>query len=248
MTLDDIYDALATGELSQVILGNDGTGVLEIPEDRRRQIRRSLQLGLTDLHTRFLIREKRVRVTMIPGKNVYLLDSKYAVSNTKSTATKYLVDTEDPFDNSLLQVERIYDALGNKISLNELSNELAIRTLSDNTLLVPEGFDTATVLSSAGLDTTSLMVYYRADHTPLDKYVADAAPTIVPIALPSKYMQALLYFIAHRALNPIGFNDRTHEGNNFAQKYEMECQRLVGIGAGIETVTSNDLVMDAGWV
>lgn len=237
MTLDDIYDALATGELSQVILGSDTSGNLEIPEERRRQIRRSLQLGLTDLHTRFLIREKHVKLELIPEKTVYRLDSKYAVSNLKSNAVKYLIDTDDVFDDSLLQVERLYDDEGSPIGLNELSNDLSVRTLEDNVLLIP-----------GGLKTENLLVHYRANHPPLEKFLSDAAPSLIPIELPAKYLQALLYFIAHRALNPVGFNDRMHEGNNYAQKYEMECQRLVGTGAGIETVTQESVVLDAGWV
>lgn len=245
MTLDEIYDALATGELSQVILGNDGEGNLAIPDDKRRQIRRSLQLGLTDLHTRFLIREKRVQLDRIPEKTVYKLESRYALSNTKSTAVKYLIDTEDPFDDSLIQVERIQDSKGEILGLNELSNELAVRTMSDTMLLVPgELWERLLELGA----TESLFIHYRADHPPLDKFVSDAAPEIIPIELPTKYMQALLYFIAHRALNPIGFNDRTHDGNNFAQKYEMEVQRLIGTGAGIETVTNETVVIDRGWV
>jgi hypothetical protein len=39
-----------------------------------------------------------------------------------------------------------------------------------------------------------------------------------------------------------------HEGNNFAMKYEMECQRLVAMGAGIETVSQNGREVDVGWV
>lgn len=215
MTLEDLYEALSTGELSQVILGNDGDGVLEIPEDRRKQIRLSAQLGLSDLHTRFLIKEKALTIELEPGREVYSLEA-----------------------SDLLKVERIYDDQGRDVALNEVDNDWSVRTPTDAVLAVPDK-----------LETTTLKVFYRANHPMLDKYVADAAPIITPIELPLKYLQALLYFIAARALNPIGFGEeRTHEGNNFAQKYEYECQRLQGLGAGIETVSGNERRIDQGWV
>lgn len=215
MTLEDLYEALSTGELSQVILGNDGDGVMEIPEDKRRQIRLSAQLGLSDLHTRFLIKEKSLTVELEPDRSVYTLEA-----------------------DDLLKVERIYDDQGRDVALNEVDNDLSVRTPTDTTIAVPEA-----------LCTKTLTVYYRANHPPLNKYVADAAPIITPIDLPLKYLQALLYFIAARALNPIGFGaERTHEGNNFAQKYELECLRLTELGAGIETVSQNRRPLDSGWV
>jgi hypothetical protein len=239
MTLEDIYEAIATGELSQVILGNDGDGTLEIPDNRRKQIRHSVQLGLTDLHTRFLIREKSFILERITDKSVYLLGKQFAQSNTASQeGTKYINDTNDPFVDDLLKIDRIFDADGDEIPLNEIDNDCSVRTLADNLISVPDE-----------LETETLKIHFRANHPLLNKYLADAAPSTIPIALPTKYLQALLYFVASRGLNPIGFaGERMHEGNNFAMKYEMECQRLLAIGAGIETVSQNGRSIDSGWV
>jgi hypothetical protein len=238
MTLDDIYEAIATGELSQVILGNDGDGTMAIPADRRKQIRHSVQLGLTDLHTRFLIREKSFIVNRVTDKTVYLLDKRFAVSNTGSTeTTKYIDDSADPFVDDLLKIDRIMDSEGKEVLLNEIDDELSVRTLADNLISVP-----------AELETETLQIFFRANHPQINKYLADSAPMTVTLALPDKYLQALLYYIASRGLNPTGFSgERMHEGNNFAMKYEMECQRLQALGAGIESHSSNIRPIDPGW-
>lgn len=237
MKLEDIYDALSTGELSQVVIGHSDNGVMEIPEEIRRQIRHSLQLGLSDLHTRFLIREKTFKLERVPDKHTYVLNSRFAVSNTNSDVMpKYVLDVNDPFQDDLIKIERIRDSKGKPVALNEIDNDDSVRTLSDTILAVPE------TLKCPWLEIT-----YRANHPTLNKYVSDAAPVIVDIDLPIKYLQALLYFIASRALNPIGFKEYTHEGNNYLQKYEMECQRLMSIGAGIDSGESHGRRIDAGW-
>lgn len=237
MNLEDIYEALSTGELSQVVIGHSDDGVMAIPEDKRRQIRHSLQLGLSDLHTRFLIREKSFRLERLPGKNTYVLHSRFAVSNNKSQMPKYILDSEDPFLDDLIKIERVKDHEGKPVPLNEVDDVNAIRTLSDSIIAVPDS-----------LKAPWLEIIYRANHPTLNKYLADAAPITVEIDLPIKYLQALLYFIASRALNPIGFKETTHEGNNYLQKYEMECQRLMSIGAGIDSGEGFERRVDPGWL
>lgn len=51
-------------------------------------------------------------------------------------------------------------------------------------------------------------------------------PSEVDVELPDMYLEALIYFVASRVMNPIGMNEEFHAGNNYAAKYEEECQRL----------------------
>jgi hypothetical protein len=42
--------------------------------------------------------------------------------------------------------------------------------------------------------------------------------------------------------------DAMHKGNNYFQKYELECQRLQGQGMEVRTAVSNDRIAAGGWV
>jgi len=111
MTLNDIFTQLAHGELSQVILGNDGSSLLSAAEGRRKQVASHIQLGLTVLYTRFRLREGSLLVRVTPDVRAYILSADYATSNTESevpTENRYIQDfVAVPFQNDLLKVERV---------------------------------------------------------------------------------------------------------------------------------------------
>lgn len=59
MKLSEIFEALASGELSNLNLAEGG---MKIKPDKLEVVLRSINLGLVDLHTRFLIKTNRVIV------------------------------------------------------------------------------------------------------------------------------------------------------------------------------------------
>jgi len=236
MNLQDIFDQLSYGELSQLFVGTGENG--EIPVDRRRKIGASISLGLTDLYKRFLLKEKRVRVAYDASRSTYVLHSDYAESNTGGLApVKYIMDSDEPFTDDVLQIERIYSADGTELRLNALDDPDAIRLTSTNMFLAP-----------ATLETEYLEVVYRANHPALDPVDVETYPTNVDIELPITHLEPLLLYVASRVHTPVGMNNEFHDGNNYAAKYEVACSRLEQLNMRVDTVGHNTRFESNGWV
>lgn len=235
MKLQDIYDQLAYGELRLLNLGsgNIDSESDALPVESFLKILPTIQLGLTELYKRFLLREGRMSVPLVDGKVTYVL-------NTKGSAPT-------DFEDNLFKVERINGILHERkyeIPLNRINNRAAIRTSSHNTLLVPDDPEYAPWLD----ETTNLDIIYRADHPKISTPVANAAPLAVDIDLPMTHLQALLYFIASRLYNPMGMTQEFHEGNNYAAKYEAELVKLDAMNYEIDDDADDYRLIKQGWV
>ena len=242
MTLQQIFDLLSQGELSQISLG----GTNGIDESNWERVLNAINLGLTELHKRFPLRREQVVLQMQEGQLRYALDVKFAVSNTESTEPiKYLVDTlDDPFIGRVLKIEKIFDAKGCELALNRLGDSFdqahsTVRTPNFNTLILP-----------TLLPVQSLTVEYLGNHPLLVKEVGYFDLKAVEVELPDTYLTALLYFVASRLFNPIGLSGNTafHEGNNYEGKFEAECQRLEDDGYENGEKEENSRLRRNGWV
>ena len=83
MTLQDIFDKLTFGELSQIGVSGNGTGISQ--EDYPKLISH-VNLGLTDLYTKFPLREREVVIQQYDEISFYELDITHAQSNTMPTS------------------------------------------------------------------------------------------------------------------------------------------------------------------
>lgn len=236
MTLQDIYDQLAYGELRQLQLGYGDIDNTEggLPVESFLKILPTVKLGLTELHKRFWLREGRLNVTLDDSKVTYVLTKKK--------------DAGTDFQNDLLKVERVLGKWREdeyEIPLNQVNNPAAIRTTSYNTLLVPTDQELAPWLEW----TEELTIVYRADHPAISDPVANAAPLATEIVLPSTHLEPLLWYIASRLHNPQGLSQEFHEGNNYAAKFEASVALLKMENFELDDDACNeDRFQDAGWV
>ena len=236
MNLDDIFNQLSYGELAQVMVGNDDAGL--VPASDYPRIAASVSLGLTELHKRFLIKETKIRIELVEGISTYVLDSKFAESNVTGTEpNKYIKDSAEPFLDNVLKIERVYDSSGNEVTLNILEDEDSIMTSGMNVLVLP-----------AEVEYEYIDVVYRANHPALNKANVLNHPLRVEIDLPISYLEALLFYVASRVMNPIGMISEFHEGNNYAAKFEAACIRLEQLNIKVENHRANDRLADNGWV
>ena len=242
MTLQQIFDLLSHGELSQIDLG--GTNGIE--ESNWERVLSAVNLGLTELHKRFPLRREQVVLQMQEGQLRYTLDVKFAVSNLGNpTTTKYLIDsTADPFLGRVLKIEKVFDASGCELNLNRLGDTFdqahsTVRTPNYNTLILP-----------TLLPVQALTIEYRGNHPLLIKTQGYFNPGEVTVELPDTHLTALLYFVASRLFNPTGLSGNTafHEGNNYDQKFEAECQRLEFEGYENSEQEENSRLRRNGWV
>lgn len=68
MNLQNLYDQLTTGELAQVSMSNNSKG---FTVENQKRILPQINLGLTALHTRFLLRERRVTFNKREGVHIH---------------------------------------------------------------------------------------------------------------------------------------------------------------------------------
>lgn len=219
MKLKDIFNDLTAGEFSQLSIG--GTKLGEIQEDHYLTVTSHITLGLTALYRRFNLRRGVITLELQPDQEIYPLESKYAVSNTKSReGTKYILDSDYAFKDDIIKIDGVKQA-GRDVPLNDALASNSIHTLRGNVIRVP-----AELISNIYRE-PELTITYRANHPPL---IVNGviSPETTEIELDPAYIQALLYFVASRAHNPMGTGaSEFNAGNNWATKYERECQQLV---------------------
>ena len=250
MTLEDIYTQLSYGELRMLFLSGkdiDNANRGGMPLESFMQLLPSIQLGLTELHKRFALREGYFDLLLMPTVRTYSLTADYAISASSANPVRYIDDSEMPFTGNLHKVLRCYGTEDDReieIPLNEISNPRAIRTPTFNSLTLPTDRELAPWL----VETSLLHVVYRANHPEINKYIANDAPLITEIYLPQSHLEPLLYYVASRVFNPIGMvPDSVHEGNNYMQKFEQSCARLKMDNYEIDQDSVNDKLMYRGF-
>lgn len=247
MKLKYILQQLTVGEFSQVNFGS-GPGVID--EKSYTTLMAHLNLALSALYKRFKIKEGMVNVKLNKDVSEYTLHSKHSfLTPTLPGIPKYLLDTPgNPFINNANKIERIVSMQGADFPFNIPGNKFSFDLLSLNTFRMPPAiFGEQSALNEVYKGDV-VTVYYRVGHTPLMDRTVFVEPEVTEIDIPDIYVEALLYFIASRVHNPIGLTNEFHEGNNYAAKYEAECQRLEA--AGLQMNDSLDLgrFVRNGWV
>jgi len=251
MTLQDIYEQLSYGELRQLFLSGNDIDDLDVSmsQDQFQRLLPSIQLGLTELHKRFFLREGNIFVDLQPGKSTYTLTKAFAQSNGRSKEpVKYIDDTTEPFTNNLFKVERVFGTYLEEryeIPLNERDNPNSLFTTSYNTLVVPNDPEKALWLK----ETSRLDIRFRADHPEIQKNRANAAPMSTEIYLPPTHLEALLFYIASRIHNPIGMTPGAmHEGNNYFQRFMVSVEELKNQNYEIDDHALESKLYDRGFV
>ena len=249
MNLQDIFNALSSGELSQLSIGGKAAGVID--SQNRGKLLPHINLGLTALFKRFRLKEGEFLIQLKPDKLRYVLTSDYAFSQAgPGSNDAYIEDMGNPFNDDLLKIEEVATDLGYVLPLNDAMQAYSVSTPQLNTLLVPKpivnmGNDLPDVLKTA-----KLKVKYRANHTRLtyDPRYDYSYMDGDQLELPDAYMEALLYFVASRINNPIGMTNEFHAGNSYMMKYEQECQRLEADNLQVDMTQTNSRLVRNGWV
>lgn len=248
MKLAEIFSQLASAEFSQ--LGFLDQETRSIPEDYWNTMIDHTNLGLVALYKRFLVKESRFTIRLVEDRTDYYLKSRFAVSNESSTEPIKFIEDDPmaPFKDDIGKVERVYTDSGTEMLLNDLNNVMSLHTPTLHTLRVPIDIVNRVSILPERYKTSTLQVNYRALPKKIVRGLGYFSPDRVEVELPEQYLQALLLFIASRAHNPIGMMNEFHSGNSYAQKYEMECQRLEGENIRVDQVGNSDRLYVNGWV
>lgn len=248
MKLSDIYTQLTHGELSQLHIGGGEQG--EISAVNADKVLSHVNMALSALHKRFLLREERIDVELFPNRFTYPLNSQYAVTNRRSREVdRPLLDTPDnPFLDNIIKVERVITDRGYELGLNDENDPFAIQTPSMTTLRVPVGIVSPTSSTPNELHTKTLTVMYRANHPLLTEDNGADFPEDCEVVLPYSHLEALLLYIASRVHNPVGMSENYHAGDSYALKYEHACQLLEQSNIRVDQMGQVDKIQRGGWV
>lgn len=225
MLLKELLDALRFGELSQISLGGEAQGTINKVNFQR--VASTINLGLTNLYTRFNLKEAETTVVLESGKYSYVLANQ-----------------------DLLKVSRAINDQGLELSLNNISDPLSVVTTNMRTIKVPQLIVDMDKTIPKGYLSNTLQIIYRANHVPIDTdpdTVSDEED--LEIELPYQFLEPLTYFIASRAYTPLDTTGQFHSGNNYATKFEQACQRLEMNNSSIDRGGQSDTkFVSNGWV
>lgn len=112
--LSEIFDALASGELSNLNMAEGGES---IKQEKLPIVLRSINLGLLDLYTRFMLRKKTKEIDTVVDQYSYIVDDEELIEilsikdENGNSVKSYLTDTRTikllnkPIERSKLIVE-----------------------------------------------------------------------------------------------------------------------------------------------
>lgn len=123
-----------------------------------------INLGLTHLHSKFLLLQKQCLIQLVVPHTEYILDYKYASTNVSSTVPhKYIQDSvSNPYYPHLIKILYCVDKCGQDLSLNDGNDLNSVHILNYNTIQVSYSGGT-----SSFLETEYVNVVYQANHVPL---------------------------------------------------------------------------------
>jgi len=231
MKLRDVLNTMASGELSNLSLFNE-QGVLK-PEHYSK-LTTSINLGLTDLHTRFLLKLGSITLNLQAGQTVYPLKPMYQVGNRAPAGTVQFIEAgETKLKDNLLKVQQVFDDCGHELGLNDHDARRGVSTTTFNVLTVPECLQ-----KDYGVGKVS--VSYRMNALPIRECFGELDIDAIEVDLDYSHLWALCLFVASRVHNPSGFGTGgVHEGNNYYGKYIAECDRLDAANMRLDYVADN---------
>jgi len=229
MTLQDLITTLTNGELVQIRI--------DIDAGDQPQLIRYISMGLTELYTRFPLKDREVFVQQYDDITLYKLSSEYAITNTESTATpKYVIDNASPFTDDIIRVDAAYNEAGVELPINDYSDAESIMMSAYNEVQVPRP-----------VGTNSMSFVYRANHPALDPNVVD--PSTVTIELPVSHLTALIFYVGFRYHSFDMTQDAQAVSMAYYQKYIAETQMLEKLNVLNDSDTDTNIkLIQGGWV
>ena len=214
MKLSEFFELLEYGELANLSLSGGIDDEKGIREEDYPTLVSHINLGLSDLHTKFNLKEREVVLQEYSSITHYELDSKYAVTNTSSTEpVKYILDSETSvFNDDVLRINSAFNEIGEELPINDEYQPNSIFLNGYRTIQIPYPVDTNTIF-----------IMYRANHAKLDVQTPDLN---AEIELPAYCIEALLSYVASRVHSQRTSQEAQGAAVNLMAKYTLICDQI----------------------
>lgn len=236
MLLKEVFDQLECAELNNISVVDQSTK--EIDPAQYKRVVTAINAGLTEIHSRVLLKQGFMTVKLIEGQELYTLDKKFNVSLVKPDPSQFII-SNPPFANDLLKVHEIRANLdvpgwSREITLgiNNGDERYNIEMPAYNQIYVPAKF-------SGDHRVSELKISYRKNHKMLPTCDNDIDPECVGLTLERSYLWALCLFVAARMHMPVGLQDATYSGNSFMAQFSQELAQMSNAGLDLSNISHN---------
>ena len=233
MKLTELFTSLALGELansSYVELNQ-----LELNKNQLHRVINAINQGLTLIHTHLPLRHNQIVIQIHDNIGTYYLDSRYAQSNTNSTAAiKFIMDTAlNPFKDDILNILGVFNLEGQQYPLNDQYAIGSLFTPDYNSLMIPLAMWKNHKVPYNIVD--KLVIVYQADHPkiPLNEPLSSQ----MEIHLSPIYQSMLQAYVAHLLYMHIGSEQSINQSNQYFAKFNSLIQTAKEQGIGVITQT-----------
>lgn len=228
ITIKNIFDLLAEGEFAHMNLKQRHTGGLS--EEEYPSIIGHINLGLLEFYKRFNFLQDEITLHVNSLTKIYYLrPDRFGLPANMGKQIYLEEDTDNPFDNNILEITNVYNSIGDDLPLNDRRAALAIETISYDTLRITSADNYLASLVLAG---GVLNVRYKASY-PTITIDEDFDPVTHELHIPDVILEPLLFYIASRVYKSMGSNDSgegADKSMTYIQKYELACQKIDTFG------------------
>lgn len=243
LKLSDIFDQLAYGELSATGILSDGA----ITGEEINKVIAHINLGLTELHKRFVLKRKTLTLQTRPGQTRYVLLSRYAQST--GAVNPIILDSAEPFQDDIIEVLRLTNSNGVELPFDGRNPSTDLMDWREVPLVVQPAYNIIRFVEDPVAATYE--VSYQANHPRIAK-VSDFLnfdASTVDVELPMTHLEALLCYIASRVITPIANNlGNPGEAMNYSARFEQLCKELEVQGLDVQSMAGEDRFTRKGFV
>lgn len=208
MQLQELFQRLSFGALSNLSIGGEGTGV--IPPAHRVRLAAFVNTSLQTLYARFNLLERELTLRLYTGYPTYLLEERFADTHP-ATGPKFIEDNSgNIFTEDVVKILQVFNEDGDEIAMNDPGDPTAVFTPTSTSLLVPWA-----------VDGDCLHVLYQAKH-PKIQHTAPVEAT-QEILLPEALIPALEAHVAYQVFSPMNGQEHVAKAAEQLARYETLC-------------------------
>lgn len=210
MDVLDLFRLLSHGELSNLAMGNEGSG--SIRAESQPRLVTYIDEALLRLYSRFPLKERELLLELHAHLPSYRLLPRFARTYIPSDdidnePIRYIRDTEqNPFTGDLIKVLMVGDTAGVELPLNDDQHYNSLFTPNPTTLQVPRPKN-GMVLS----------IVYQARHQQIQGNLA------TPIEIPDVFLGALTAYVAYKVFSHMNTQESTAKAQEHLAMYEKIC-------------------------
>lgn len=233
-TLVQVLEQLSLAELSNIHMGNSGTGV--ILEEHVPKVVLHINDGLLRMFTRMVLSQRDVLIEQHDHITNYHLLSRFAVFANNGSLEPYLYIRdlpEEKFKDDVIKILKVFDSNGVELPLNDDKKENSVFTPQNNVLQIPA--------PKTGM---CVSVLYQAKH-----------PTLSPdnleqvVQLPDGLFECLRAYVAHKVFSAIATQEAQAKAQeHFAYFNALIDETTISDSSNTSISTTNSKFSERGWI